>query len=58
MRNRLTELGARTARLAGSGSCIFGIFEHSAPDPRDVELDALVLVTRTSARVVQVEALE
>jgi 4-diphosphocytidyl-2-C-methyl-D-erythritol kinase len=58
MRERLTELGARTARLAGSGSCIFGIFDQTVPDPRDVEVDALVLVTRTSTRVVQVEVLE
>lgn len=58
MRDRLTELGARTVRLAGSGSCVFGIFDQSVPDPRDVELDALALVTRTSTRVVQVEVLE
>jgi 4-diphosphocytidyl-2-C-methyl-D-erythritol kinase len=58
MRDRLIELGARTARLAGSGSCVFGIFDQTVPDPRDVEVDALVLVTRTSTRVVQVEVLE
>jgi 4-diphosphocytidyl-2-C-methyl-D-erythritol kinase len=58
LRERLTELGARTARLAGSGSCVFGIFDYSAPDARDVEVDALVLVTRTSTRVVQVEVVE
>jgi 4-diphosphocytidyl-2-C-methyl-D-erythritol kinase len=58
MRDRLIELGARTARLAGSGSCVFGIFDKTVPDPRDVEVDALVLVTRTSTRVVQVEVLK
>ena len=58
LRDRLMELGARTARLAGSGSCVFGIFDQTVPDQRDVEVDALVLVTRTSTRVVQVEVLE
>jgi 4-diphosphocytidyl-2-C-methyl-D-erythritol kinase len=57
-RERLTELGAQTARLAGSGSCVFGIFAGRAPDPRDVAAEALVLRTRTSARVVQVDVLK
>jgi 4-diphosphocytidyl-2-C-methyl-D-erythritol kinase len=57
-RERLASLGARVARLSGSGSCVFGIFEGPAPSARDVALDALVIPTRTSSRVVQVEVLE
>jgi 4-diphosphocytidyl-2-C-methyl-D-erythritol kinase len=57
-RERLLALGAQTARLAGSGACVFGIFEGSAPDTRGMAADALVLRTRTSARVVQVEVLK
>lgn len=57
-RERLSSLGARIARLAGSGSCVFGVFEGAAPNPRDLALDALVMPTRTSSRVVQVEVLK
>ena len=57
-RNRLRARGARIARLAGSGSTVFGVFEGSAPTAGDVARDAQVIRTRTSARVVQVEVLD
>ncbi|MEX2154869.1 MAG: 4-(cytidine 5'-diphospho)-2-C-methyl-D-erythritol kinase [Gemmatimonadaceae bacterium] len=57
IRERLQELGA-IAHLSGSGSTVFGIYEGPAPDPRDLGADALVIPTRTSSRVVQVEVLE
>lgn len=55
IKKTLKAAGADLARLAGSGSCVFGIFPHSSPDPRAFAFDALVIPTRTSARVVQVE---
>lgn len=58
IRERLGAMGARLARLAGSGSCVFGIFDQTTPDPRELAVDALVIPTRTSSRVVQVEVLE
>ncbi len=58
IRERLGESGAMVARLSGSGSTVFGIFEGSVPTAADLALDALVIPTRTSARVVQVEVLE
>jgi 4-diphosphocytidyl-2-C-methyl-D-erythritol kinase len=57
IRERLQAKGA-IARLSGSGSAVFGIYEGPAPDPRDLGVDALVIPTRTSSRVVQVEVLE
>jgi len=57
-RERLTAHGARIARLAGSGSSVFGVFEESAPRSEDLDLQALVIRTRSSSRVVQVEVLE
>lgn len=57
-RQRLTEKGAFLARLSGSGSTVFGLFEGTAPDAKTLGLDALVIPTRTSERVVQVEVLE
>lgn len=58
LRERLGTAGARFARLSGSGSTVFGVFEGSAPDSRTLALDAFVIATRTSERVVQVEVLE
>jgi 4-diphosphocytidyl-2-C-methyl-D-erythritol kinase len=58
LREGFDAVGARIARLSGSGSTVFGVFEGAAPDPRTLDLDALVIPTRTSARVVQVEVLE
>jgi len=57
-REALSAQGARIARLAGSGSSVFGVFEAAAPGAADGAFDALVVPTRTSARVVQVEVLE
>lgn len=57
-RARLTSLGAKLARLSGSGSTVFGLFEGPVPLARDLAVDAFVIPTRTSARVVQVEVLE
>jgi 4-diphosphocytidyl-2-C-methyl-D-erythritol kinase len=58
LRERLLEKGAEMARLAGSGSCVFGIFGDRTPMPEDLAVDARVIATRTSSRVVQVEVLE
>jgi 4-diphosphocytidyl-2-C-methyl-D-erythritol kinase len=58
LRERLRSKGARVARLAGSGSCVFGVFEEPATRSRDLAADALVVPTRTSSQVVQVEVLE
>jgi 4-diphosphocytidyl-2-C-methyl-D-erythritol kinase len=57
-RRRLEEKGAKVARLSGSGSTVFGVFEGRAPASEDLALDADVIPTRTSSRVVQVEVLE
>lgn len=57
-RERLTGAGAIIARLAGSGSSVFGVFDGAAPDPDQLSIDARVLRTRTSSQVVQVEVLE
>lgn len=58
IRERLRETGARMAMLAGSGSCVFGLFDESETPRSDLEIDAEVIATRTSPRVVQVEVLE
>jgi 4-diphosphocytidyl-2-C-methyl-D-erythritol kinase len=58
LRQGLGAGGARIARLSGSGSTVFGVFEGSTPDLGDLALDAVMIPTRTSARVVQVEVLE
>lgn len=58
LRERLSSMGAQIAHLAGSGSTVFGVFDGSPPTARDLGVDALVIPTRTSSRVVQVEVLE
>lgn len=58
MRERLTAVGARIARLAGSGSCVFGIFDEIPPPPRDLGFDAEEMIVGTGDRVVQVEVQE
>jgi 4-diphosphocytidyl-2-C-methyl-D-erythritol kinase len=58
IRERLTESGAILARLAGSGSSVFGVFDDPSPDSGIFDFDAQTIATRTSSRVVQVEVLE
>ena len=58
IREKLRASGARLARLAGSGSCVFGLFGDSYPASLDFGIEAEIIRTRTSARVVQVEVLE
>ena len=57
-RRRLKESGAKVARLSGSGSTVFGVFEGRVPSAQDLALGTDVVHTRTSSRVVQVEVLE
>jgi 4-diphosphocytidyl-2C-methyl-D-erythritol kinase len=57
-RETLANSGAELVRMAGSGSCVFGIFPHTSPLPTDLGPDARVMHTRTAARVVQVEVLQ
>jgi 4-diphosphocytidyl-2-C-methyl-D-erythritol kinase len=58
IRERLRAAGATIARMSGSGSTVFGLFDgHSLP-PRDLDVDALVIPTRTAAKVVPVVVLE
>lgn len=58
LREGLAAVGARLARLSGSGSTVFGVFGEDAEVPVDLALDALVIRSRTSSRVVQVEVQE
>ncbi|HET9454944.1 MAG TPA: 4-(cytidine 5'-diphospho)-2-C-methyl-D-erythritol kinase [Gemmatimonadaceae bacterium] len=59
VRESLRGAGARMARLSGSGSTVFGLFERGVQEPlRDLPDDAIVIPTRTSASVVRVEVLE
>ena len=57
-RDQLVQHGAALARLSGSGSTVFGIFHALPAMPGDLGAEAVVLRTRTSTRVVQVEARE
>lgn len=54
-RERLADAGAVIARLSGSGSAVFGIFDPVAPTGLALGLDGDVVATRTSRKVVQVE---
>lgn len=58
LREALAAQGADIARLSGSGSTVFGVFAGPAPAVQDLAPDTLVIPTRTSSRVVQVEVLE
>jgi len=57
-RERLESAGALIARMSGSGSAVFGVFEGELPALEDFAAEASVVRTATSARVVQVEARE
>jgi len=57
-RERLQTAGARIARMSGSGSTVFGIFEAPPTAIDGLPNQVTQLATRTSARVVQVEARE
>lgn len=57
-RARLRAVDATIARLSGSGSTVFGLFESGAPDTETIGIDALVIRTRTAENVVQVEVRE
>lgn len=58
IREQLRSAGATIARLSGSGSTVFGLFDGHSPPPRELDVDALVIATRTAAKVVPVEVLE
>lgn len=58
LRDLMTRSGASIARLSGSGSTVFGIFERLPSLPAEAGSGVTVLRTRTSVRVVQVEVLE
>lgn len=55
-RLRLDQLGARIARLSGSGSTVFGVFDGRPPADASLPSAVQIVRTQTSARVVQVEA--
>ena len=57
-RERLSAAGASIARLSGSGSTVFGLFEEKAPELPDLERDARVLRTRLLREVVPVQVQE
>ena len=58
IRETLSGHGASIARLSGSGSTVFGVFERLPAMPSGIGGDSVVLRTCTSSRVVQVEVLE
>jgi len=57
-RERLRAAGARIARLSGSGSTVFGVFHSPVASIDGLPNQVAQLATRTSTRVVQVEAQE
>jgi 4-diphosphocytidyl-2-C-methyl-D-erythritol kinase len=58
IRERLIENRAEVARLAGSGSCVFGIFRDTPPTSLDLDFEVQLVPTQMSSKVVQVEVLE
>jgi 4-diphosphocytidyl-2-C-methyl-D-erythritol kinase len=59
-REALAAAGARVARMTGSGSTVFGIFDGPAPDAAELERAAgcAAALTRTAARVLPVRGVE
>jgi 4-diphosphocytidyl-2-C-methyl-D-erythritol kinase len=57
-RELLERAGARIARMSGSGSTVFGIFDGPTPELSGLPPGVTQLASRISARVVQVEAQE
>ena len=58
LRESMTALGASIARLSGSGSTVFGVFDSLPRLPDDAGEGTIILRTRTSNRVVPVEVRE
>ena len=58
LRDRLRACGARLSRLAGSGSSVFAVFDAPPPTASELAVDAAILATRSSARVVPVQVAE
>jgi 4-diphosphocytidyl-2-C-methyl-D-erythritol kinase len=58
IREALSGHRASIARLSGSGSTVFGVFDRLPAMPATIGGDLVVLRTRTSSRVVPVEVLE
>jgi 4-diphosphocytidyl-2-C-methyl-D-erythritol kinase len=58
IRGKLEASGAAIARLSGSGSVVFGIFDRLPGIPDGMPKGTTIIRTRTSARVVPVEVLE
>lgn len=57
-RETLVAAGASVARLAGSGSSVFGIFDDEPSADAVAAIPAETIATRSSTRVVQVEVAE
>jgi 4-diphosphocytidyl-2-C-methyl-D-erythritol kinase len=58
IREGLRASGALVARLSGSGSTVFAVYEGAAPPPSALHLAAQLIPTRSANRVVQVEVTE
>jgi len=58
IRHRLRAAGARIARLAGSGSSVFGVFDGALPTASELGVEGAIVATRSSAQVVPVEVAE